>query len=63
MDLNEKKQLKIKAGSLRRLGKELELYEKEQEKEQARVARLKNEGADVHDVKHAVHDQSKLYSL
>ena len=50
----EKRLLKIKTGSVVRLKKELGLYEQEKETEAQRVARMKEEGADVHDIKHAV---------
>lgn len=50
----EKRLLKIKTGSVVRLKKELGLYEKEQEQERQKVARMKEEGADSHDIKHAV---------
>ena len=50
----EKRMLKIKTGSVTRLKKELGLYVEEREKERQRVARMKEEGADSHDVKHAV---------
>ena len=50
----ERRMLKIKTGSVVRLKKELGLYETEKESEAQRVARMKEEGADVHDIKHAV---------
>ena len=50
----EKRLLKIKTGSVVRLKKELGLYEKEKETEAQRVARMKEQGADVYDIKHAV---------
>lgn len=50
----EKRLLKIKTGSVVRLKKELCLYEEEQEQERQKVARMKEDGADVHDIKHAV---------
>ena len=53
-DEEELRQLKIKTGSLTRLTKELVLYEKEQKQEQARVAAMKADKADTHDIKHAV---------
>lgn len=53
-DEEELRQLKIKTGSLTRLTKELVLYEKEQKQEQARVAAMKADNADTHDIKHAV---------
>jgi hypothetical protein len=48
------RQLKIKSGSVGRLKKELGLYQEEEAKEQQKVSRLKAEGADEHDIKHAV---------
>lgn len=50
----EKRLLKIKTGSVVRLKKELGLYEKEKETEAQRVVRMKEQGADVYDIKHAV---------
>lgn len=50
----ELRQLKIKTGSLSRLTKELVLYEKEHKQEQGRVAAMKSNRADAHDIKHAV---------
>jgi hypothetical protein len=50
----ERRMLKIKTQSVVRLKKELGMYEKEQEQEKQRVARMKQEGADPHDIKHAV---------
>ena len=46
--------LKIKAGSVNRLKKELGLYVEEKERERKTVARMKEEGADTYDIKHAV---------
>lgn len=48
------KQLKIKTNSVKRLHKELGMYEDEKEKEGTKVARLKAEGADSSDIKQAV---------
>lgn len=50
----EKRMLKIKTGSVVRLKKELGLYETEKESEVQRVARMKEQGADKYDIKHAV---------
>lgn len=50
----DRKALKIKTGSVKRLAKELVLYGKEQDKESQRVADMKASGADAHDIKHAV---------
>lgn len=49
-----RRQLKIKAGTVRRLRKELAMYIEEQEKEAAKVQKLRDEGADPHDIKYAV---------
>lgn len=49
----DRKALKIKTGSVKRLAKELVLYGKEQDKESQRVADMKASGADAHDIKHA----------
>ena len=46
--------LKIKTGSVVRLNKELGLYETEKEAEAKRVAKMRNDGADPYDIKHAV---------
>ena len=54
----ELRQLKIKTGSLSRLTKELILYEKEHKQEQERVAAMKSDKADAHDIKHAVRSVS-----
>ena len=48
------KQLKVKTSSVKRLHKEVAYYEKEKEKEQARVDKMKEEGADASDLKQAV---------
>lgn len=50
----EKRMLKIKTGSVVRLNKELGLYETEKESEVRRVAKMKEDGADMYDIKHAV---------
>jgi tubulin-specific chaperone A len=49
-----KRQLSIKSGIVRRLTKELSMYEEEKKQEQTRVDKLKADGADSHDIKHAV---------
>lgn len=54
MDAADLRLLKIKTGSLNRLKKELGLYKEEEEQERQRVARMKAEDADIHDIKHAV---------
>jgi tubulin-specific chaperone A len=48
------KALKVKTGALKRLHKELLMYEKERDREQAKVDKLRSEGADAHDLKQAV---------
>lgn len=47
------KQLKIKTNSLKRLHKELAMYVKERDVEQAKVDKLKAAGADPSDLKQA----------
>ena len=54
MDAADLRLLKIKTGSLNRLKKELVLYKQEEEQERQRVARMKAEDAEYHDIKHAV---------
>lgn len=51
---DSKRQLTIKTGAVRRLSKELVLYEKERDAEVVKVERLKASEADSHDIKHAV---------
>ena len=46
--------IKIKTNTLKRLQKEFNYYLAEKDKEQTRVDRLRNDGADVHDLKQAV---------
>jgi len=48
-----KKQLVIKTNVVRRLTKEMGMYEGERKQEQTRVDKLKADGADSHDIKHA----------
>ena len=50
----DKRQLKIKAGVVRRVRKELGMYKGEAERETAKVEALRAEGADPHDIKYAV---------
>ena len=57
---NDIRQLKIKTGSVNRLRKELNLYSKEREQEQQRVDKLKQSGADSHDIRHAASNCSGL---
>ena len=51
---SQRRMLKIKTGSVNRLKKELGLYVDEKERERQKVARMKEEGADTYDIKHAV---------
>ena len=51
---DEARTLKIKAGSVRRLTKELDSYITEAATEEAKVAGMRAGGADPHDLKHAV---------
>ncbi|MCO5605009.1 hypothetical protein L7F22_059184 [Adiantum nelumboides] len=48
------KSLRIKTGSCKRLLKELQAYEKEVERETAKTGRMKDDGADPHDLKQQV---------
>lgn len=50
----DKKALKVKTGVVKRLRKELDMYQKEVQTEQAKVQKLKDAGADPHDIKYAV---------
>lgn len=50
----DKRTLKVKTGVVKRLRKELEMYAAEVEAESAKVQKLKDEGADLHDIKYAV---------
>ncbi len=50
----DRRQLKIKAGTVRRLRKELGMYIEEKEREQTKVQKLRDEGADPYDIKYAV---------
>ena len=50
----EVRQLKIKTGSVLRLSKELGMYAVEQTTEAARVAKMRADDADSHDIQHAV---------
>ncbi|KAI9173031.1 hypothetical protein H9P43_007162 [Blastocladiella emersonii ATCC 22665] len=47
----ETRQLKIKTGVVKRLAKEIFMYQKEAEKQQAKVAAMAEAGADEHDVR------------
>jgi tubulin-specific chaperone A len=43
--------VKIKTGVAFRISKELLAYQKEEKKQQGRIEKLENDGADIHDVK------------
>lgn len=46
--------LQIKVGTVKRLGKELAMYQQEVAKETEKVAKMKENNADLHDIKYAV---------
>ena len=48
------KGLKVKTSALKRVHKESSMYERERDKEQGRVDKLRAENADSHDIKQAV---------
>ena len=50
----EVRNLAIKTGSVRRLGKEMVMYREEEQREQEKVQKMKAENADQYDLKHAV---------
>jgi tubulin-specific chaperone A len=50
----DKRQLKIKTGAVRRTQKELGYYAKERDREQARVDSMRASHAEEHDLKQAV---------
>jgi Tubulin binding cofactor A len=50
----EIRNLGIKTGSVRRLGKEMVMYREEEQREQTKVQKMKAENADQYDLKHAV---------
>lgn len=50
----EIRNLGIKTGSVRRLGKEMVMYREEEQREQAKVQKMKAENVDQYDLKHAV---------
>lgn len=56
----EVRQLKIKTGSVQRLSKELGMYATEQATEAARVAKMRMDDADSHDIQHAVRLHSRI---
>ena len=49
-----KRDLKITTSSVQRLSKELELYERERDGQAAKVAQLRADSAEAHDIKRAV---------
>ena len=54
----DKKALKVKTGVVKRLGRELVMYQEEVQAEQAKVQRLKDQAADPHDIKYAVRGEA-----
>lgn len=50
----DKRSLKVKAGVVKRLAKELQMYEAEVAAEGAKAQRLRDAGADPHDIKYQV---------
>lgn len=50
----DKRSLKVKAGVVKRLAKELQMYEGEVAAEGAKAQRLRDAGADPHDIKYQV---------
>lgn len=56
------KQLKIRCGTVKRLRKELDMYQKEKEQEEGKVRKLKEADADIHDIRYAVrHVRRRVY--
>lgn len=54
----DKKALKVKTGVVKRLDRELVMYQEEVQAEQAKVQRLKDQAADPHDIKYAVRGEA-----
>lgn len=54
MSDEDKRSLKVKAGVVKRLRKELEMYAEEVAAETAKVQRLRDASADPHDIKYQV---------
>lgn len=54
MSDEDKRSLKVKAGVVKRLRKELDMYAAEVATETAKVQQLRNAGADPHDIKYQV---------
>jgi hypothetical protein len=50
----EVRNLGIKTGSVRRLGKEMVMYREEEQREREKVQKMKSENADQYDLKHTV---------
>jgi len=55
-EANLARQLKIKIGSLKRLHKEYLSYEKEVEKQSAKIEQMEANNADIYDIKKQVAD-------
>lgn len=58
----EVRNLAIKTGSVRRLGKEMVMYREEEQREQEKVQKMKAENADQYDLKHAVSKSAQTLS-
>lgn len=54
MSDEDKRSLKVKAGVVKRLRKELDMYAAEVATETAKVQQLRDAGADPHDIKYQV---------
>jgi tubulin-specific chaperone A len=54
MSDDDRRSLRVKSGVVKRLCKELEMYEAEVEAEKSKVQKLRDAGADPHDIKYAV---------
>ena len=56
----DKRSLKVKAGVVKRLRKELDMYSAEVAAETAKVQRLRDAGADPHDIKYQASGPARL---
>ena len=52
--MGDVRNLSIRTGAVRRLGKELVMYRDEEKREQEKVQKMKADNADPYDIKHAV---------
>lgn len=57
------RQIKIKAGVVKRTAKEKSMYEKEAKKEEEKVQKMKDEGKDEHDVKKQAEVAQESFSM